>query len=168
MPLPFNTPADELGPEPTADGSRLYFYSNRDGGLGGYDLWVAARRGEDWEEPANLGPAVNTEFNEYSPAIPPDGLSVYFASNRPRQGEKPEDAPALWPATIRESLGGHDYDLYLATLDDQGVPDAVRALAALNTPANEGTPAVSPAGDFLYFSSDRAGGLGGLDLWRSR
>lgn len=168
MPLPFNTPADELGPEPTADGSRLYFYSNRDGGLGGYDLWVAARRGEDWEEPANLGPAVNTEFNEYSPAIPPDGLSLYFASNRPRPGEKPEDAPALWPATIRESLGGHDYDLYLATLDDQGVPDAVRALAALNTPANEGTPAVSPAGDFLYFSSDRAGGLGGLDLWRSR
>ncbi|MCH9033457.1 MAG: PD40 domain-containing protein, partial [Planctomycetes bacterium] len=39
--LDINTEFDELGPEPTADGRSLYFYSDRSGGLGGYDLWVA-------------------------------------------------------------------------------------------------------------------------------
>src|SRR5262245_48075980 len=82
-PLPFNTPDDDLGPQPTADGS-LYFYSNRPNGQGGYDLWLARRDGDGWQEPVNLGPNVNTEFNEYSPAISPDGSRLYFASNRPR------------------------------------------------------------------------------------
>lgn len=167
QPLPFNTPDDELGPSPSPDGQSLYFYSNRPGGLGGYDLWVARRDGDSWHEPENLGPGVNTEFNEYSPAPSPDGSRLYFASNRPRPGEKPESAPALWPATIRESRGGHDYDLFAAPLN-AGMPGKAEALVALNTTANEGTPAVSPFGDFLYFSSDRPGGAGGFDLWRAR
>ena len=38
-----NSPGDELGPEPSADGRCLFFYSDRAGGLGGYDLWVSLR-----------------------------------------------------------------------------------------------------------------------------
>jgi hypothetical protein len=52
-------------------------------------------------------------------------------------------------------------------LTDGGAGSA-QPLAALNTPHNEGAPAVSSFGDFLYFASDRPGGSGGFDLYRSR
>lgn len=161
-----DTADDELGPEPSADGRALYFASNRPGGAGGYDLWVSRREGDGWAAPENLS-TVNTPDNEYNPALTPDGKSLYFSSNRPRAGERAGDQPAAWSATVRENIAGHDFDLYRATLDD-GVVGAPEPVDPLNTPANEGTPAISPAGDFLYFSSDRVGGSGGFDLYRSR
>ncbi len=163
-----NSDHDDLGPELSPDGRDLYFYSDRPGGLGGYDLWLA-RRGDDgtWRTPVNLGARVNSEFNDYGPALAPDAHTLYFASNRPRPGEDNPPDPHRWPGTIREDLHQRDYDLYFAVVNDSGFADAV-ALATLNTPHNEGTPAVSPAGDFLYFSSDRPGGLGGYDLYRIR
>lgn len=165
-----NSGADDLGPELSPDGRTLYFYSNRAGGLGGYDLYTSTLIDGAWSEPTNLGPAINTPFNEYSPALGPDSRTLYFSSNRPRPGEAPATAPDTWPATIRERFARHDYDLYTAPVPVPGAEDQTPAepLLALNTPANEGTPALSPAGDFLYFSSDRPGGQGGLDLYRSR
>ena len=161
---------DELGGQPSPDGRSLYFYSDRPGGAGGYDLWVAHRRpGEElaFAEPLNLGPLVNSPLNEYGPALTPDGEMLYFASNRPR----PEDArlpdEQAWPATVREDLYRHDYDLYRASVTGRGVGRA-QPLASVNTAHNEGSPAFSPVGDFLYFSSDRPGGRGGFDLYRSR
>src|SRR5690606_25592039 len=127
-----------------------------------------------WGEPFNLGPGVNSAFNEYSPAPSPDGTAIYFASNR-------HSAPAAsgpWRATVRELDATTNYDLFVARcaeskhsanandappMDAPVFGDAV-ALDALNTEAHEGTPAVSPAGDFLYFTSNRAGGQGGFDL----
>lgn len=162
-----NTHYDELGPEPSPDGEAIYFYSDRPGGQGGYDLWVARRGLEEWQAPINLGPAVNSEFNDYGPALSPDGDSLYFASNRPPGVVNAERDPGKWSATVREDLFGRPYDLYVATLTDAG-PTQTRALAMLNTPVNEGAPCVSPAGDFVYFASDRPGGHGGFDLFRAR
>lgn len=188
-PLPLdeiNTGYDELGPEPSADGSALYFYSDRPGGVGGYDLWVAFRRqpaanvfeaaasgaefepiGPQWQPPINLGPAVNSEFNEYGPALSRDGRTLYFASNRPQPGDARQPDPHAWPATVREDRFRRTYDLYESSASDAGWATAA-PVAALNTPANEAAPCVSPAGDFLYFASDRPGGQGGFDLFRSR
>lgn len=164
-----NTDKDELGPELSADGRRLYFYSDRPGSLGGYDLWVSTLTDNAWGAPINLGPSINTAWNEYGPALSPAGDALYFASNRLRPDE-PAGTPETWTATVRERRTRHDYDLFVAKL----APDALTPtepaapLAALNTDADESSPAVSPAGDFLYFASDRAGGLGGYDLYRSR
>ncbi|MEX2218608.1 MAG: hypothetical protein WD749_07580, partial [Phycisphaerales bacterium] len=166
-----NTERDELGPELSADGALLLFYSNRDDGRGGYDLWAASRDGDGWGEPFNLGESVNTPYNEYSPALTPDGAGLYFASNRPRPGEPPELSAAAWPATLRENQIGHDYDLYRSPVTGDPASPAygpAESVLALNTEHNEGTPALSPVGDFLYFSSDRPGGEGGLDLYRVR
>jgi len=162
-----NSDADDLGPEPTADGTALYFYSNRAGGQGGYDLWVSHRGGRDWQEPANLGPTVNSEFNDYGPALTNDGGILYFSSNRPQPSGLTSPNPTAWPATLREDFYHPRYDLYFATITDHGVGESV-ALTSLNTPDNEGVPAVSPFGDFIYFASDRPGGAGGFDLYRSR
>jgi hypothetical protein len=162
-----NTEYDDLGPEPAPDGCSLYFYSDRPGGAGGYDLWVAQRGASGWQTPINLGPAVNSEFNDYGPALTPDGKTLYFASNRPRPTDTDQPDPHAWPATVREDLFHRTYDLYCARLTDAGPSDA-EALVALNTRSNEGAPCVSPAGDFVYFASDRSGGMGGFDLYRAR
>ena len=162
-----NTEFDELGPEPAPDGQALYFYSDRPGGSGGYDLWVAYRSAGKWQEPINLGPHVNSEFNDYGPALTPEADTLYFASNRPlaEDGQKPD--PNAWAATLREDFPQRKYDLYTATITDGGFGNA-EELSALNSPYNDGAPAVSSFGDFLYFSSDRPGGAGGFDLYRSR
>jgi len=158
---------DDLGPEPSADGERIYFYSNRPGGHGGYDLWVARCGPDGCEPPTNPGSAVNSEFNDYGPALAPDGRTIYFASNRPRQTDTIGPKPDAWPATVREDLYQRDYDLYSARIED-GDHQAAVPLDVLNSPYNEGAPAASPVGDFLYFASDRPGGVGGFDLYRSR
>lgn len=168
-----NSEQDELGPEPSADGAALYFYSDRPGGLGGYDLWCARRApdvaadGPVWQTPLNLGPTVNSEFNDYGPAVSHDGKTLYFASNRPQPQDQRQPDPQAWPATVREDWFKRTYDLYQSQLSESGASQAA-PIAALNTPSNEGAPCISPNGDFLYFASDRPGGVGGFDLYRAR
>ncbi len=157
---------DDLGPEPSADGKKIYFYSDRPGGSGGYDLWMAERDEDGWQPPVNLGPTVNSEYNDYGPAITPDGKTLYFSSNRPSADDEVGSDPNAWIATLREDLYHRDYDLYSTALSERGWSNAA-AVEALNTPQNEGAAAISPFGDFLYFSSDRPGGVGGFDLYRA-
>ncbi len=165
--LEINTDLDELGPHPAPDGQSLYFYSDREGGFGGYDLWVTHRGESCWLPPQNLGSAVNSPYNDYGPAVAPDGLTLFFASNRPPEGVAAVASDDRWFATLREELQHRTYDLYAAPLSAAG-PHAATPIAALNTPHNDGAPCVSPAGDFLYFASDRPGGEGRFDLYRAR
>lgn len=168
-PLAINTEHDELGPEPSADGSRLYFASNRPGGQGGFDIWVAERTGETWSAAENLGSIANSAWDEFSPALAPDAQTMYFSSSRPNAGETPPGNNG-WLATVREQRTRPDHDLFAVRLNTHDGAPAQR-LDMLNTPADDGTPALSPAGDFLYFSSDRpsaAGDPSGFDLYRAR
>lgn len=68
----------------TADGRFLYFGSDQLGGYGGMDLWVSEKIGEEWSEPVNLGPQVNTSGDENRPFVTVDGQELWFdAFNRP-------------------------------------------------------------------------------------
>lgn len=63
------------------DGKKLYFTSNREGGIGELDLWVSEKdQTGDWGVPLNLGNAVNTPYNEDTPFISSDGLTLTFSS----------------------------------------------------------------------------------------
>ena len=66
----------------SADGLVLYFTSNRPGGSGGYDIWLATRKtkDEDWGAPINLGPTVNSTDWEYGVSVSSDGLALFFMS----------------------------------------------------------------------------------------
>ena len=68
------------------DGLEMYFDSRRSGGYGNWDIWVSRREtnDDDWGEPENLGPTINTSQGEACAYISADGLELYFSSgNRP-------------------------------------------------------------------------------------
>ncbi len=63
------------------DGKRLYFTSNRKGGQGALDIYVSEKDEKgDWGKAVNIGPLINTPYNEESPFIADDNITLYFSS----------------------------------------------------------------------------------------
>lgn len=144
---PVNSSKWESQPSISADGKTLYFVSNRPGGLGGMDIWVTqlAPNGE-WTIPRNLGEPINTPFSEETPFIHPDGKTLYFTSNG--------------------HVGMGEKDIYVTRMDSVGVWSTPQNLGyPINTWNDEQGLFVAASGENAYFSSDREGGLGKLDLY---
>lgn len=59
----------------------LYFVSNRPNGIGGYDIWFSIKNGDNYAEPINAGPVINTEGNEITPFYDPENNTLYFSSD---------------------------------------------------------------------------------------
>lgn len=161
-----NSPFDDMGPAPSMDGAAIYFSSDRPGGNGGYDLWVARRDADSglFGEPVNLGPVINTRDHETGPSFDANNKELYFASNRepssPVESSDPIDQPT-------RSTAQRNFDIFVAG-DFNSSPVVVTSLDIANSSADDTTPAISPAGDFLYFASNRTGSRGGLDIYRVR
>jgi len=103
----------------------------------------------DWSAPINLGPVINTGYNDQHPALSKDGLSLYFTSNRPG-GYGADDLWVSQRASLHETWGA---------------PQNLGPF--INTGAVEFSPAFSRDGHWLFFHSDRPGGFGGADIWVS-
>lgn len=80
MPEPVNSPGSELLPRPQADGS-LVFGSDRAGGLGGSDIYIARPVGQGWKI-ENPGTPVNTAANEYEAELSRDGRLLIVVADR--------------------------------------------------------------------------------------
>lgn len=79
---PVNSKGWEAQPAISADGKTLYFVSNRAGGAGGYDIYSSMLQDNgSWSVPKNLGPQVNSAFDESAPYIHADGRTLYFTSD---------------------------------------------------------------------------------------
>jgi hypothetical protein len=80
-----NTQYSELHLAISADELSLFFASDRPGGFGGDDLWLAQRsaRNGNWEPATNLGSGFNTQFTEVGPFLSLDEHQLFFASDRP-------------------------------------------------------------------------------------
>jgi len=147
-----NSSAGDAAPSISADGLQLYFIdwlSPRPGGYGGWDIWVTTRETteDDWGTPVNLGPTVNSSAHDGAMSISADGLSLFFASNRP---------------------GGYGvWDLWVTTRatteDDWGTP--VNLGPTVNGSAQDLMPSLSTDGLTLFFGSGRPGGLGSWDIY---
>lgn len=80
--LLINSGVNDFDPVFSADGKWLYFFSNRDGGVGGDDLYRAAAKADGtFGEAENLGPGVNGKGDEWAPTPSRDGSHLLFASN---------------------------------------------------------------------------------------
>jgi outer membrane protein OmpA-like peptidoglycan-associated protein len=77
-----NTEYDEITPSIAPDNKTLYFASNRPGGNGGYDIYVARLQGNRFGQPQNLGEPINTDANDISYIALPNSTTAYFASDR--------------------------------------------------------------------------------------
>ena len=99
-----NSSSEETAPSISSDGLTLYFCGIRPGGYGDWDLWVTTREttDDDWGEPVNLGPVVNTAGIEAVPSISSDGSTLYFQSNRPGGINQSDglDAFDIWQVSI--------------------------------------------------------------------
>ena len=121
-PLPMralNSNFEETSPSLSGDGKYLYFTSNRPGGPGGYDIWVAKWDGVEYAWPLPLTNRVNTVYDELGPAVSPDNFRIFFSSNRPRE-RVDETRTRLTPKKI-EALKT-DHDLYQANLAAKTTP----------------------------------------------
>ena len=121
------------------DGLSLYFGSDRPGGYGKYDLWVATRptTGDDWGTPVNLGPTVNDSADDGCPSISADGLELYFASYR--------------------SSGFGNGDIWVTTRASVSDPwgEPVNLGQNINGSHFDATPSLSADGLSLFFGSNR-------------
>ncbi|MFY0688893.1 MAG: OmpA family protein [Cyclobacteriaceae bacterium] len=68
-------------PSISADGSKLYFVSNRPGGKGKRDIWRSMNQGESWTKPENLGRSINSSGDETTPFIHVNNKTLFFATD---------------------------------------------------------------------------------------
>jgi len=64
----------------SADGEFMLFASNRPGGMGGFDIYGCYKENGKWARPFNMGPQINTKYDEDGPYLANDGITLYFSS----------------------------------------------------------------------------------------
>jgi len=145
---PVNSEYWESQPAISPDGRTLYFISNRPGGSGGYDIWKSTITDEaKWGAAVNLGPEVNTPFDENTPFLHADGRTLYFSSDG-------------WPGF------GHK-DIYYSRMDDAGKFKKPTNMGyPINSFEDENGLIVSADGSSGMFSSNFKDGFGLQDIYR--
>jgi outer membrane protein OmpA-like peptidoglycan-associated protein len=142
-----NTPAKDIQPSISADGRTLYFASNRKGGYGGLDIWCSVLQDDfTWSEPKNLGPLINTQFDEERPFIHPDDQTLYFSS---------DGLPGFGNSDffVSRKLPNGEW----GRPENLGYP--------INGPGDEIGIVISADGKTAYFASERSDGMGRMDIY---
>lgn len=128
------------------DGRTLYFVSDKPGGYGGRDVYMSKMNEKGkWGEAVNLGPVINTEYDEEGVFMHPDGKTLYFSS----QGHK--------------TMGG--YDIFKSTYENGKWSEPENLGYPINTPDNDIFFSISGSGVHGYYSSAMTGGIGEKDIY---
>ena len=149
-----NSPYSDQCPRLAPDGYTLIFASNRPGGLGQHDLYMAHRSNQrddfGWDFAENMGSAVNSSFQDYTPGSFEDengNFILYFSSTRPG--------------------GPGGADVYTSVMQNDGTFGPAVLVPELSSKDDDFFPIPRRDGLELFLSSSRAGTLGGRDLWVS-
>jgi len=143
-----NSPYHETTASFSFDGRTMFFVSDRPGGYGGHDIWMSKYNEEkkEWGPPVNLGPVINTEYDEEGVFMHPDGRTIFFASKG------------------HNSMGG--FDIFKSTLNDDGTWSTPENLGyPINTPDDDVFFCLSGNGKRAYISSVREDGYGDYDIY---
>lgn len=148
MPKGINTKYHESKVSLSYDGKTLYLISKRpENSIGGRDIFVSnLMKNGQWTEPENIGPVINTSYDEEGVFIHPDGRTLYFCS----QGHN--------------SMGG--FDIFKSVKDkDENWSTPVNLGYPINTPGDEAFWSITADGYHAYISSVRSDGFGDYDLY---
>ena len=140
------TTPSQYFPVLTADEQTLVFTALKP--EGDEDLMVATYNGESWSPPVSLSPGINTTDNEGTASLSADGRLIVFTACQGRKG-----------------FGSCDLYLSRKTGPDWSTPENLGP--TVNSRYYESQPSLSADGRRLYFVSDRPGGKGRRDIWRS-
>ena len=142
-----NSADAELDPEVSFDGLTIYFNSTRvvEGAQGGFDLYVSTRgtRDGDWSPP-DLIPNVNSALSDMGAVMDREQTTLLLHRNGPA-----------------------DLDLYIAGRETPDDDWDTPALLSIDSDAQEADPWLSADGLTLYFNSNRTGGSGDSDIYRT-
>lgn len=144
---PMNAPEGEVS-ACFLPNNAVIFTGRRAEGLGGLDLYYS-RQGPDgtWLPPQNLGPGINSPYDETTPCLSRNGQVLYFSSNR------------------TESLGGLDVFRAVFNAESQRFGPVENMGAPINSPFDDAWFQLSADGNSAFLASDRFGGLGQRDLY---
>lgn len=113
------------------------------------DIWFSTKdENGEWQRPEPVEGELNSEFDEGIVSFSPDGTTMYLTKAR------------------REPNASTSVEIYTSTRSDAQWSAPVKFEITADTLSAYGHPAVSPDGNWLYFSSDMPGGSGGKDIWR--
>jgi len=144
---PINSSYWEGGACVSPDGKTYFFSSERPGGYGKSDIWMVKKKSKtEWSEPENLGPEINTAYDEGGMFLAPDGKNLFYCSNGPA------------------SMGS--YDILRSTFENGKWSTPLNLGYPINTPSKEGQITLSADARFAYISSSRPGGIGESDLYK--
>jgi len=150
MPDPVNSDSVESSITVSRDGKTLYFASNRPGGYGGFDIYTAYKdKDGNWINVRNLGPVINSAYDEEGPYIDYTGRILYFSS----KGKK--------------TMG--EYDIFrsgMISYKENKWTEPENLGYPINTAYNDLYFTATKDGKNGYYASVRPGGLGYLDLYR--
>lgn len=142
-----NSPGYEGMPCLSPDNRELYFISDREGGMGGMDIWVSRFEDGLWRQPKNLGAPVNTPGNETAPFLDIDNHTLYFSSDG--------------------HVGFGGADLFISRrVNDSLWSKPLNMGAPVNSAADETSLCVNIPGNRIYFASDRDSVAGNFDLYQ--
>ncbi|MCS7296823.1 MAG: OmpA family protein [Bacteroidia bacterium] len=131
----------------SADERTLFFVSDRPGGMGGRDIYMCRRLpNRKWGPPINLGPPVNTPYDEDGPFFHPDGKTLFYSSNGPN------------------SIGGFDIFRTELRADSTWAPP-INLGYPINTPGDEIYFVLSASGLHGYYASEREDSYGEKDIY---
>lgn len=131
------------------DNTIIFFSSDRPGGFGGKDLYYMKKLSNGkWGTPYNLGPTINTEYNEDAPFIHPLNNTLFFSSEGHR------------------NMGG--YDIFKSNFDEAGKFTEPENLGSpINTSDDDLFFVLNVNGSTGYFSSEREDGYGAQDIYKA-
>lgn len=143
---PISSGAWESQPSVSPNGDAIYFTRGSKSGTSGKDLFVSYKQADGtWGVPVELS-EINTDFDEVSPCIHPDGQTLYFASNG--------------------HAGFGSFDLFMSRKGEDGkFSKPINLGYGINTEANEQDISVSLKGDLAFLTSQREDGFGLLDIY---
>lgn len=141
-----NTKYQETSASFSYDNRKIYFVSNKPGGYGEKDIYVSEKtEAGEWGPAINLGPVINTSYDEEGVFMHPDGKTLYFSSKG------------------HSTMGG--YDIFKSVFDNNKWSKPENLGYPINTTDDDVFFSISASGKHGYYASGKAGGYGSLDIY---